>query len=139
MTTYTSFLTALAALSIAGVKRAYVMGQTPPASLNAADMPAMWVQAPSGASEVTAFCNADDWPKFQAQIVIAVMPTSLSNMAAIWQDCVTMMDNVVDALMAESTGQMLAKSGTSWSQRLGTVTVAGTDYWAVIVDVTAEG
>ena len=139
MTTYTSFVTDLAALTITGVTRKYVMGETPPASLNAAEMPAMWVQAPSGASDPTAFCTTDDWPRFKAQLVIAMMPDSLSNMAIVWQDCVTMMDNVVAALGAEGTGQMLARSGTSWNMRLGTVTVAGAAYWAVVVDVTAEG
>lgn len=138
MTTYTAFVTALAALTVTGVTRSYVMGQTPPAALNAADMPAMWVQGPTGENAPRIFCDDAGWPRFRAQVVIALQATAQSNMATVWEDCVTMMDNVHAALIADA-GQSLAAAGTTYTMNLGTVTVAGVAYWAVIVDVTTEG
>ena len=135
MTTYTSFLTALAKLSVSGVTRRYEMGDTPPASLNAGELPAQWVQRPGGDAEPVMFDPATAWPTFSAQLIIAVQPVAQSTGPQIFSAMVTLIDALITAL----DGADLAESAPSWTIRDARITVAGTDYWGVVAEVKADG
>jgi hypothetical protein len=139
MTTYAGFLAALSAMAPTGVTRVFAMGATPPASLNAADLPALWVQLPKGEHDIMTFQSGAHWPTYHAEVVIAVLPTAQGmNLGKAFEDTVTVMDNLITALAAvRPTG--MAGSKPIWTMRQGSVTVAGTEFWAVIAEVTASG
>lgn len=135
MTTYSEFLRRLGEVSIDGVVRRYGLGQTPPASLNAGELPASWLQLPEGAHEDYAFGGGLTWPEFHAQLIVATSPLAANTLADAFASLVGMMDAIRVAL----EGSVLAKSRTVMGMKQGVVTVAGIEYWAVVCNVTASG
>ena len=131
MTTYSQFLSALAALPVEGVNRRY---QTPPLSLNRADLPAQWVQAGDGESAAITL-DGGQWPLFRAQLIIAVEALAQSVLFDSYGQAIEMMDNVHTAL----TQARLAKSRTVWHISLSSLSVADVEYLAVIAAVEASG
>ena len=136
-TTYSEFLLRLGQLHVTGVTRRYLLTETPPASLNTADLPAMWVQEPKGEAEVISGGGGGraTWQTFNGRLIVATCPAAQSTLATAFNAAVTMMDSVVYALQ----GSNLADSATTWELRMADVTVAGVVYWAVIAEVHAKG
>ena len=133
MTTLTAFTAALGALSVAGVKRQY--GE-PPASLSGADLPASWVQLPESTEAPLTFQANGGWPTLKGQLVIAYQATAQGTQAANWAGTLALLDALAAAL---HTATGIGKAGLSWAVRPGVVTVAKTQYWAVIADVVGNG
>ena len=138
MTTYTEYLTALGALTITGVTRTFTLGETPPGSLNAADLPAMWMQVPEGDHNPMDFGPGHIWPSYTADLLIAVLPYEHSTAGEVFQSVITIMDAIATALNA-AAGQALAWSSTSYTVRQALITVNQIDYWGVVATVKATG
>lgn len=131
MTTYSDFYSALSDLSIDGVNNlAY-----PPASLNDADLPALWVQSPAGNEAVVAFKGGEWWPELRAQVVVVLSPITHDLRASAYQQMLEMLDALAAALHVSN----VCKSPLSFSIRTSVVTVAGVDFWAVFADVEGKG
>lgn len=135
MTTFVGFLTSLGYLNITGVTRRFGYTETPPASLNAGELPASWAQLPEGDPQPVMFGGGPNWIAFNVQLVVAVVPTEHSTRAEAYQACAAMMDAVASALH----DARLAKSVTTGTIAQKFVTVAGVEYWAVVADVRASG
>lgn len=130
ITTYASFVTALAALTVTGVTRKY---SSPPASLNTADLPAMWPGLPRGDEPRMTFEGGGGWPALFCDLVIALEPYGGNTQLANFTATVAMFDNLSSALRSASIG----RSGLRWSITADAVDVSGTPYWAVMA--TIEG
>jgi hypothetical protein len=133
MTTYRSYVDGLETLAVSGVTRRYTTGM--PAALNTADLPAQWVQAPAGSDAAVARGTANYWPTLRADLVIAFEAAGQNTQPVNFDGCVDLMD----ALGAALPGLGIGKTAPSWSIRLGTVNVAGSEYWAVMATVEVEG
>ena len=131
-TTYATFLAELAGLTITGVERMY---DYPPASLNTADLPAAWVQLPRGDEQVMTFQAGGGWPAMTADLIVATEPAAQSMQSSNHDAMVAMMDAVSTALRAAK----FAKGTHSWSIKSARITVAGIDYWGVVVTVVGHG
>ncbi len=134
-TTYTQFVSNLANMTIAGVTRKYGWGNTPPASINSADIPVSWVQLPEGDHRPVTFAGGSNWGTFQADLIVVVLPTVHATLAEAFQATVTLMDAVRDALH----NTRLADSRTTWTLRQGVVALGKMEYWAVLAHVTSTG
>lgn len=139
MTTFRSFVDALEALTITGVTKTFTKG--PPKSLNAASLPAHWVQLPRGEEGATVFGEfRGAFPTFIADVVIAVNAVGLGEGPYNnFDDTVDMMDNLAAALGGVLACDVITKSKHSWVIRQTVVIVAGNEYWAVVATVTGNG
>jgi len=135
MTTIANFVTNLGDITISGVTSKL---DAPPASLKTADLPAQWVQLPSGERAPATFqSHGKLWDVLRAQLIVAYEAVGQSTQAANWSATITMMDSVKDAIAA--SGQTVVKGKVEWIVRQGSVLVNETSYWAVIAEVTANG
>lgn len=132
MTTYADFVTNLGDLAVSGINRKY---DAPPTSLN--DLPAQWVQFPTGSEDALTFQAHGGWPTFTAQLIVAYESVVQSTQNANFTGTVAMMDAIA-AKLQEAVGA-IAKGKLTWSMRVGEVLVGELSYWAVIVDVTGHG
>ncbi len=129
--TYRAVSDALAGMDVKGVRRRF---NYPPESLNASDLPALWVQSPSGSGSAVVFeRGGETWPSATVQVVLAVTPVA----AASNQDNYLATVDAVDALVRELV-KFRARGPASWQVRQTIVTVAGTDYWAAVADVEVK-
>jgi len=130
ITSYSTFTTALAGLSVTGVTRKYTY---PPESLGTADLPAMYVGLPSGDEPMLTFQTKGGWPEMTCDLVVAVEPVAQNTQSANYDDMITIMDNLSTALRAASIG----RGPLTWTITGNVqVAVAGATYWAVIATVT---
>lgn len=125
-------VTALASLEVAGVQR---RTPHPPASLNAADLPALWVQLPSSESGPPVVCTGERWPTLRVDVVAAVVPVAQSTAAESFAATLAMMDALAEALAAATIGP----ARLTWSIRQDVVAVAETVYWAAVATVEVRG
>ena len=132
ITSYTSFVAALAALSITGVTRAYT---EPPRQLNTADLPCSYPSLPNGGENPITGEVAGGWPVLRADLVVLVEPWAQNTRAANYTATVAMMDNVSVAMRAAD----LARSRPRWTIRTEVVSIGDTPYWAVICTAEANG
>jgi hypothetical protein len=135
--TYTTFIAAIAGITVSGVTRKYT---EPPASISTADLPCSFPMLPSGADAVITFGNGTavggQLPTFACDMVYAFEPTAQGTQAQNFAGLVGLMDAIVTASRAmtrPTAGPM------SYSLRAGIVTVAGSDYWSVIQTWTGVG
>ncbi|HFD38537.1 MAG TPA: hypothetical protein ENJ31_01620 [Anaerolineae bacterium] len=131
MATYNDLVDGLGSLVVSGVTRRFEDG--PPAKLNAADLPAQWVQMPTG--EDAPISVAETWPVRRAELVIAVEAVGQSTNPANFAATVDLMDALSSALEGFSLGTI----DPQWDIRLDGVLVAGNAYWAAIAEVTVSG
>lgn len=135
MATYRSFVDALEALSITGVEKAFTSG--PPRSLKTAQLPAQWVQVPSGAeTAVHKGPPARSWQTLRAEVVVAYGAVGQGTQASNFDGAVDMMDSVATAIAA-MTG--LGKTAPSYELRQDEIAVGEQTYWAVVASVVVEG
>jgi len=132
MTTYAEFLNGLSALSVEGVARPF---DHPPASLNASDLPAMWVQLPRGDDRPIAFQRGAYWATLRADLVVAVAAVAQGTQEENFAATVAMMDAVSAALRDAD----LSAGPQRWTIRQDVVEVAGVAYWAVVAEVEGGG
>ena len=133
MTTLASFVTSLGDLTVTGVT---VKLDEPPRSLKTTDMPTQWVQVPVIERMPSTFAKQGQlWPTFRAQLVIALEPVNQNTQAANWSAVLAMMD-YLHAALADST---IAQGRIQYQILQGIVTVAETNYWAVVAEVEGHG
>lgn len=135
MTTYVEYVDGLEALVVAGVTRRYTSG--PPLSLNTADLPAQWVQLPTGDSGASIFGDpaGSRWPTFSADLIIAIEAVGQSTGGTNFDATVVLME----ALRARLELTDLTESPLSWTMRQAIVTVAGQDFWAIVCSISGTG
>ena len=133
MATYRSFVDALEALSVDGVKKTYTQG--PPRSVKT--LPAQWVQLPSGAeSAVHKGVPARSWQTLRAELVVAYEAVAQSTQPSNFDGTVDMMDDIADAI---STVTGLGHTAPRYELRMEEVGVGGHAFWAVVATVEVEG
>ena len=130
MTTLAQFLAALTQIN-AGQSRTFTH---PPTSLNAADLPALWVELPKADSSVITY-SGSDWPTLRAQVVLAVAPVAQDDQRQNFADVVAACDALYGALIAADA----AKSRLSVAVRAAVIEAAGAAFWAVIAEVEGRG
>jgi hypothetical protein len=133
MTTYTEFITGLSGMGVAGVARYLAY---PPASINASDLPLLFIQLPRGEDGAITFDGGVTWPKLRAEVVVVIEPVGQARSPESFAACLTMMDSLSAALAA---AQNITKSKLTWSIRQDGVEVAGNTYWAVVAEVEGKG
>ncbi len=131
MTTYAGFLNGLRDLAVTGVTNL----QEPPASLNAADLPAKWVQLPVGKEPAMTFGYNGGWTRFKADVVVALTPAMQGTQNQNWVQAVAMLDTLTTALR----GADVCESVLTWEIRQTGVTVGGADYWAIVASTEGNG
>jgi len=135
LATYRSFVDALEALSITGVSKTFTSG--PPRSLKTAQLPAQWVQMPTGAeAAVHKGAPARGWQTLRAELVVAYEAVGQGTQPTNFDGTVDMMDSVATAVAA-ATG--LGKAAQRYELRMEEVGVGGNAYWAVVASVEVEG
>ena len=132
MTTYANFVKNLGDLAISDV---YYKLDEPPVMLN--DLPAQWVQFPTGAEGAMTFDAHGGWPTFTAQLIVAYEAIGQGSQKVNFAGTVGMMDNVSNALRA-AVGTVV-KGKLTWIMRIAEVLVGEISYWAVITEVTGHG
>lgn len=132
ITTYKAFTTALAGLSVTGVKRKF---KEPPTSIGTADIPAMWPGLPHGEESAITFTGEGGWSSCICDLVIAVEPAAQDTQTSNYAKTMTIIDALSTALRSTSIGR--AKLGWAITANVQ-VAVAGTPYWAVIATVVGR-
>ena len=83
----------------------------------------------------TAFKAGGGWPAMTADLIVATEPAAQSMQSSNHDAMVAMMDALSTALRAAK----FAKGSHSWSIKSTRITVAGIDYWGVVVTVVEHG
>jgi hypothetical protein len=134
VTTLREFTDGLAGREIAGVRTRL---DAPPQVLHPASLPAQWVQNQAVTHSPKTFKTAGGWPVLSAQFVIAHSavgePAKSDNWAAVVDLC-----DAVNAVFAGAVGAF-CRAAYEWTARPAVVTVGEKGYFAVVVDVTANG
>jgi hypothetical protein len=130
-----TFYDALADITVTGVVKKY---DNPPASINTADMPSMWVEFPENDDGFLTFGTHGGWPTLRGVLVIATKAVSLATQAENYAANLTIADAVNDALRA-LPGGTLGQGTIEWTMRTGIVVIGQAEYWGVITEVTAHG
>lgn len=134
--TILDFVTSLGGITITGVNRIY---DSPPLSLNDADLPAQWIQKPRVTDDVsrTFSQHGQLWATLEAQLIVACKAVSQSVQESNWEDTIEMMDNAWAAMAG--SGDLFVRGKVTYIINQGIVTVAGIDYWSIIVEVIGHG
>ena len=137
MTTLRTFVDNLEAVTITGVTRQYTQG--PPAGApGTADLPASYVRLPKSSEGPIVLSGQGGWPELSATLMILMEPVAQNLQGVNFDATVTMIDNVSTAFGAVACGT-LGMAKPSWSCAQTIDSVAGIDFWAVIVDVRGRG
>lgn len=134
MTTYAAFMSSLTGMTVTGVVRRYT---APPMALNTADLPASFPMLPAGDDTVLVF-NATGGQQitFTCDLIFAYEPVAQNTTVANYSGLLTLMDNIVTASRALSRP---TDGPCTYTLRMGVVTVASIDYWAIIQSWTGTG
>lgn len=128
MNTYSQFVSAVAALEIAGVPTRF---SYPPASV--AKTPCSFPMLPTGQEGALTIGANGGWPAQRVDLVVLYQAVAQSDPQANFEGCLTTMEAVSAALRAARFSKL------TWSMRQAVVTVAGVDYWAVVASVEGHG
>jgi len=124
MTTYASFISTLAGVSVTGVTRSY---DHEPIQVETADLPAKYVKLPGGGVNLeTATTCVGDGKTRSADVVVALEPIGQSNREPNWESVVAMMDYLETALDTLYTSSLFVYTIAS-----GFVTLGEVSHWAV--------
>lgn len=134
MTTLTTFITNLAAITVTGVKSKYAY---PPIKLDDGQLPAQWPQMPEIEENPLTFQAFGGWPILRAQLVIVYRPVAQSIQSTNFSDSLSAVDNLDTALRA-AVGTF-CKGKVTWKARPANITLAGVEYWAAVADVEGYG
>mgnify|MGYP003442577585 FL=1 len=129
--TYTSFVNALSAITVAGVKRQYT---APPSQLSSADLPALHPQLPEHTQDIISLASSTGLFVVTCELAIVVKANSQGDAAANFAECLTLMDALNDAL----TNNTAALNIDRWSMRQDGVTYGDTAYWTIVARVEAS-
>lgn len=129
MTTFSEFVANISSIDFKELKRNY---SAPPASLNTSDLPCSFPMLPSGEDNLLVFCGGDGGGNqltFLCDMVYVYEPIGQGTQTQNYSGLLGIVDSAIDASrkMARPT-----LGPATYSLRIGSVTVAGNDYWAVI-------
>ena len=131
ITTFATFTSSLAALSVTGVKRKFTH---PPASVGTADLPAMYPGLPGGDSAPVVFSGNDFWPILRCDLIVVVEPVAQNTQSANYDNTITILDGLLTALRNADIG----RAKLEWAINANVqIVIADVTYWAVIA--TVEG
>jgi hypothetical protein len=133
MTTYATFTAAVAALSIAGRKRAYT---SPPMQITTADLPASYPRLPSGGlnPDSLSTCTSSGNRRV-VDLVVVVEPMGQGTQPQNYAATLAIIDAVENALRTASDGGTITP-WLEWTLSIAPVVVGDTPYWAVTATVT---
>ncbi len=134
-TSYTDFVSAVAGLSVSGVKRAFTHI---PNQLNTTDLPASFVRLPDGQEAPITADGQGGWPTLTVELVVAVEARGQDNNRRNYAKTLTLMDAVSAALRGVENGQ-IGKGKIRWSVRAGLDVLGETEYWLVVARVSGNG
>lgn len=129
--TYTSFVNALASITVAGVKRQYT---APPSQLSSADLPAMHPQLPEHTQEVINLVSSPGLFAAACELAIVIKANQQGTAAANFAECLTMLDALNSALIDNTSALNIDR----WSMRQDGVTYGDTAYWTIVARVEAS-
>ena len=129
--TYTSFVNALSAIRVAGVKRQYT---APPSQLSSADLPAMHPQLPEHTQEVINLVSSPGMFAVVCELAIVIKANQQGTAAANFSECLTLLDALNSALIDNTSALNIDR----WSMRQDGVTYGDTAYWTIVARVEAS-
>ena len=129
--TYTSFVNALSAITVAGVKRQYT---APPSQLSSADLPAMHPQLPEHTQDVISIASNTGLFTAACELAIVIKANQQGTAAANFAKCLTMLDALNDALTTNTAALNIDR----WAMRQDGVTYGDTAYWTIVAKVKAS-
>ncbi len=131
-TTYASFVSAVAGLTITGVARKFTF---PPPSTG--DIPCSFPMIPAGGDDPIIFNQGGNLGhSMRMDFVVAYEATAQSTPDSNFNGCITMMDAATTALRAMTRP---TQGAFSWTMRQGIVTIGNVEYWAVIISLEGAG
>lgn len=134
MTTFRALVDSLETLTPTGVIKHYISG--PPAALNTADLPALWLELPRG-DQRAARAGAEGGNRtISLDLVVALEPVAQSTAGANWDNAVDMLDSIATALIAYSSPFM---GPMTWRSRLAILEVGRLAYWGVVTELSGMG
>ncbi len=128
--TYTSFVNALAAITVAGVKRQYT---APPSQLSSADLPALHPQLPGHTQDVISIASNTGLFTAACELAIVIKANQQGTAAANFAECLTMLDALNSALIDNTSALNIDR----WSMRQ-TAVAYGDAYWTIVARVEAS-
>lgn len=128
--TYTSFVNALASITVAGVKRQYT---APPSQLSSADLPAMHPQLPEHTQDVISIASNTGLFTAACELAIVIKANQQGTAAANFAECLTMLDALNSALIDNTSALNIDR----WSIRQ-TAVAYGDAYWTIVARVEAS-
>ena len=129
--TYTSFVNALSAITVTGVKRQYT---APPSQLSSADLPAMHPQLPEHTQDVISILSNTGLFTVACELAIVIKANQQGTAAANFAECLTMLDALNDALTTNTAALNIDR----WAMRQDGVTYGDTAYWTIVARVEAS-
>lgn len=132
MFTYAGFVADLATLSVTGVTRAY---DHPPAQLNTADLPSLYVRLPAGENQSVTLAALNGLRQATCEVVIAVEPVRQNRNEPNFATCIGLLDALEDAIATEA----LAWGVDTWAMRVEVDFVGDTAYWLIVTTVQGSG
>ena len=128
--TYTSFVNALSAITVTGVKRQYT---APPSQLSSADLPAMHPQLPEHTQDVISISSNTGLFTAACELAIVIKANQQGTAAANFAECLTMLDALNSALIDNTSALNIDR----WSIRQ-TAVAYGDAYWTIVARVEAS-
>lgn len=132
MFTYAGYIADLATLSVAGVARAY---DHPPAQLNTADLPSLYVRLPTGENQSVTLTALRGLRQATCEVVIAVEPVRQNQNEPNFATCIGLLDALEDAIVVNA----LTFGVDTWSMRVEVDFVGDTAYWLIVATVQGSG
>ena len=129
--TYTSFVNALSAITVAGVKRQYT---APPSQLSSADLPAMHPQLPEHTQDIISLASNTGLFVVMCELAIVIKANQQGTAAGNFAECLTMLDALNSALIDSTSALNIDR----WSMRQDGVTYGDTAYWTIVARVEAS-
>jgi len=131
-TTYATFTSAIAALTVTGVTRKFTY---PPASVETADLPCSYPALPRSIEDGWTFTGGGGWPAMFCDLVILLEPVGQNTQSANYAALIAMVDNLLTALRAASIG----RAKINWEITTNVqVQVHDAAYWAIITTIEAR-
>ena len=131
----TSFVAAVAALEVDGVRRTFAY---PPMQLNAADLPAMYPRPPASDYAPLSVCD-DTADEMSCELVLAVQAAGLGTQAVNYAALLEMADALNAALKASQFDIGALVTWRLQTQDQNPIIIGQTPYWGVTAIITKRG
>jgi hypothetical protein len=133
-TTYGAFISGLATLPVAGIKRSY--GAPPSQPLTTADLPALYPRLPKGEKGLATLTGLTEMSMATCDLVIAVQPLGLRTNTLNYGAALTIMQSLEEQLAAHT----LALGIDGWEIRvIEEWQSESAGMWQVVATVRASG